>query len=201
MVRAKRATRRDAGRARGPTIAEAVLAATLDELALHGLEGLSVESVARRADVNRSTVYRRWPTREALVAAALGGVLEMVSARAPDTGSLRGDLAELLAPVAALAVDPRGRGLVRAALAESSSSSVAELASRALQTAAAGPMPAVIERARLRGEWSTTASPHTLMTALTGAILHRAMLERAPVTARWLDEVIDMMLVGVSPRR
>jgi len=47
-----------------------------------GLEGLSVERIARGAGLDKTSVYRRWPTREALVAAALEGVLEAVAARA-----------------------------------------------------------------------------------------------------------------------
>src|SRR6266511_5046821 len=67
------------------------IAATLAELAERGYAALSLESIARRAGVHKTTLYRRWGTREELV-------LEAMLARAgehisvPDTGSLRGDL-------------------------------------------------------------------------------------------------------------
>src|SRR5690242_7791444 len=83
--------RRDAGRPRGQPITEAVLDRTLEELASFGVAKLSVSRIARAADVNKTSVYRRWPTREALVAAALERVHERLASQLQDTGSLRGD--------------------------------------------------------------------------------------------------------------
>lgn len=200
MVRAKRPTRRDAGRPRGAVIAAAVLSATLDDLAEAGLEGLSVERIARRADVNKTSIYRRWPTREAMVAAALEGILAGVEAQLPDTGTLKGDLIGLALPVAMLASEPRGRALVRAALAESSTTAVAALAASVVKGPGEGAIGVLVARAEARGEWRAGASGELLIVALAGAILHRAMLERAPVTERWLADLVDQLLLGVLRR-
>jgi AcrR family transcriptional regulator len=200
MIRKKRAPRRDAGRARGAPIAEAVLARTLEELATAGLEGLSVERIARSAEVNKTSIYRRWPTREALVAAALEGVLDHMAERAPDSGTLRGDLLGLLTPVAELIGQPTGRAVVRAALAEASESSVAALAARQLGPGAAGPVHALVERARARGEWRAGVRGEAVVGALVGAMIHRAMLEHGALTPRWLGSLVDIMLWGVVPR-
>jgi len=201
MERKKRAPRRDAGRARGAPIASAVLAGTLEELAAAGLEGLSVERIARRADVNKTSIYRRWPTKEALVAAALDGVLERVSAQLPDTGSLRGDLLGLLAAVATLAGQATGRALVRAAFSESSQSSVAALAARRLKQRSTGPLRILATRAQARAEWSEGVRVEQLVSALVGAVIHRAMLEHGGLTKRWLESLVDLVLFGVIPRK
>jgi AcrR family transcriptional regulator len=200
MKPGKRAPRRDAGRARGAPIAEAVLARTLEELATAGLEGLSVERIARQAEVNKTSIYRRWPTREALVAAALAGVLDGVSARAPDTGSLRGDLLGLLEPIVDFIGQATGRAVVRAALAESAESSVAGLAAERLSRTASGPVRALMARARARGEWRAGASGEQLIFTLVGAVIHRAMLEHGDITKRWLGSLLDLVLFGVLPR-
>jgi AcrR family transcriptional regulator len=197
-VRRKR--RRDAGRARGAPIVEAVLSRTLEELATSGLSGLSVERVARRAGVNKTSVYRRWPTREALVAAALEGILEDVAMKAPDTGSLRGDLLGLLAPVVALVNQPLGLAVLRAALTESSASSVAALAARRLEQGTASPARAMVARAKKRGEWRAGVSAEQLIFMLIGSILHRVLLEHAPLTKRWLGSLVDLVLLGASGR-
>ncbi len=84
----KSAKRRDAGRPRGEAVTEAVMLCTLDELASHGLSDLSVERIADAAEVNKTTIYRRWPTREALVAGALEYVMLDLDDRLVDTGSL-----------------------------------------------------------------------------------------------------------------
>lgn len=200
MSRSPRAPRRDAGRARGAPVVDAVLARTLEELAAHGLEGLSVARIAEGAQVNKTSVYRRWPTREALVAAALEGVLGSVSAQAPDTGSLRGDLLGLLAPVAALLEQPVGRAVLRAALAESSAGAVGALAARQLSTHTSAPVRAMVARAKARGEWRGAVPGEQLTFVLVGALLHRALLEHRALSARWLASLVDLVLEGVRPR-
>jgi AcrR family transcriptional regulator len=200
MVRKQTPTRRDAGRARGAPIADAVLTRTLEELATAGLAGLSVERIAQAAGVNKTSVYRRWPTREALVAAALEGVVEGAAAHVPDTGSLRGDLLGVVRPIAELLRQPVGQAVARAALSEVSASSIAEIAARGLEQQARGPVGALFERAVLRGEWRDGVKGEQVIFMLVGAILHRAMLERAPLTKRWLESLVDVALYGVLPR-
>lgn len=78
---------------------------------------MSVERIATKADVNKTSVYRRWPTREKLASAALERILVDVSAAVPDTCSLRGDLLGLLAPVARLLESPLGLTVARFAIA------------------------------------------------------------------------------------
>jgi AcrR family transcriptional regulator len=199
MNRKQRVTRRDAGRARGAPIVEAVLTRTLEELATAGIEGLSVERIARKAEVNKTSIYRRWPTREALVAAALEGISRQMAMQVPDTGSLRGDLLGVLGPIAQLLGSPVGRGLVRAALSESSESSVADLAGR-LSQETTRPTHTLMERARARGEWRAGVSDEQLVFMLVGAMLHRVMLEHADLSPEWLESLVDLVLFGVLPR-
>jgi AcrR family transcriptional regulator len=194
------AGRRDAGRPRGATVVDAVMAATLDELAAVGIEGLSIDRIARNTSLNKTSIYRRWPTREALVAAALERILESAGAHAPDTGSLRGDLIALLTPVIMMMDQPTGRALLRAAFAAGSAANVAALAARAFDSRGATPIHAMIQRATARGEWREGVSGHQLTTMLVGAAMHRAMLEHAPLTASWLESAIDLTLFGALPR-
>jgi AcrR family transcriptional regulator len=192
--------RRDAGRPRGQHVTDAVLDATLAELATAGLEGLSVERVAQRAQVHKTTVYRRWPTREALIAAALEGLAVDAAARAPDTGSLRGDLLGLLGPVATFLGRPEGRAVARAALAAPAEAHVAALAARRLETPAAGAVEALVARAQARGEWRADVAADLVLPTLVGALLHRTLLEHADPGGAWLEGVVDLVLHGVAPR-
>jgi AcrR family transcriptional regulator len=82
------------GRPRDTQIDAAVLAATLATLGESGYGGLTLEEVARRAGTTKPAIYRRWPSRQRLVLAALGRRLG--SARAPDTGCTLCDLDECL---------------------------------------------------------------------------------------------------------
>jgi AcrR family transcriptional regulator len=192
--------RRDAGRARGEFITKLVFEHTLQELAVSGLEGLSVERIAAAAELNKTSVYRRWPTKEALVVAALEGVFANVSMQMVDTGSLRGDLLVIVSQVAAMLEQPIGRALFRAAAAESSASAVAAMASRHLASNSARPIVELANRARSRGEWRAAVSEQVLVGALIGAAIHRALLEHAPMDAPWLDSIVDLIVYGASPR-
>src|SRR5437667_200471 len=83
------------GRAR---VRKSVLDAALNRLLADGFDGLSIAAVATDAGVAETTVYRRWPTKAALAAAAL---TELAAADnpTPDTGSLEGDLRTVLSQV------------------------------------------------------------------------------------------------------
>lgn len=90
----------------------------LDELADHGVGGLTIESVARRAGVGKATVYRRWTSKREMVLA----VLTQVATRAdlfPDTGELESDLRALFSNAAEHLRDPRVSRIVPDVLAES----------------------------------------------------------------------------------
>lgn len=188
--------RRDAGRPRGASITAAVLAAVRAELAESGVDGLSVERVARRAEVNKTSVYRRWPTREDLIAAAMEGLLEDFGG-SPDTGSLRGDLLALAAPVAEFAARPDGVALLRAALSTVSADHVGAVAARRMAGQLA-PMPAIAERARARGEWRAGVDPQQAVFTLVGAIVHRTLFEHADPTGEWLERLVDLVHGGVA---
>lgn len=95
---------------RSARVREQVLAAVLELLARDGLRGLRYEEVAELAGVHKTSVYRRWPTREALVSEALSDFAER-NAALPDTGDLRTDLVDYLCALVAVGDSPRGRAL------------------------------------------------------------------------------------------
>ena len=81
---------RPPGRPRDARADGAIIEATLQTLATTGFTGLSMEAVAARAKVGKATLYRRWSTKDTLVADALATLVE--TAEPVDTGSLRDDL-------------------------------------------------------------------------------------------------------------
>ncbi|MEO3823396.1 TetR/AcrR family transcriptional regulator [Actinomadura sp. B10D3] len=83
--------RRQAGRPRSERADKAIVEATLDLLAEEsGVAGVSIEAVAARAGVGKTTIYRRWPSKEALIVHALGAVKEPLPE--PSGRSAREDL-------------------------------------------------------------------------------------------------------------
>ena len=91
---AQGAPARRPGRPRSEQAHEAILNSTVELLAEHGLKGLTIEAVAARAGVGKTTIYRRWDTKNELVAEALARLRP--PGPPPDTGSLMGDLGALV---------------------------------------------------------------------------------------------------------
>lgn len=174
------------------------MSATLDELAQHGLEGMNIPRIAEVAEVNKTTIYRRWPTREALVAAALEASLHEIAGELIDTGSLRGDLGRLLGAIAARLDSPTGRALARAALSEHATAVVSSLArdpvAREQQS-----VRELIARAIQRGEWDPKHEPEAVLAMIAGGVMHRVLMERQPATTEWIDTIAHVVARGVAP--
>ncbi|MFJ5772621.1 TetR/AcrR family transcriptional regulator [Streptomyces sp. NPDC093094] len=81
-------------RRRGAVLERAILDAALDQLSTVGWKGLTMEGVAAGAQTGKAAVYRRWPSKEDLVADALQAGLPSLEG-APDLGDVRADLLAL----------------------------------------------------------------------------------------------------------
>ncbi len=81
---------RGRGRPRSEEAHRAILAAVVELLPEHGLRGITIEAVAARAGVGKTTIYRRWDTKNDLIVEALQQLRP--PGAPPDTGSLAGDL-------------------------------------------------------------------------------------------------------------
>lgn len=195
------AARRDVGRLRGESTLSTVFACTLAELAEHGPDNLSIERIAKAAELNKTSIYRRWPTREALIAATLGRVADQLSVNVPETASLRGDLLALGASVASFVESPAGKGLARAAIQEAAESEVAVMARQHLERGASTAAARMIGRAIARGEWREEVAPEPVLAMLVGAILHQVLLVRQSAQAAWIEQIVDVICRGVVPAK
>jgi len=81
---------RRAGRPRSAQSHQAILEATLALFAEEGLAGSSIEAIAERAGVGKTTIYRRWSSKEDVIKEALTLLREDLPL--PDTGNIRNDL-------------------------------------------------------------------------------------------------------------
>lgn len=80
---------------RSERVVEQVLVATVGELATSGYREFRMDEVSASAKVNKTTIYRRWPSKALLVAAAIKWMRRFVhDVPLPDTGSLKRDLTE-----------------------------------------------------------------------------------------------------------
>ncbi|MGS2616306.1 TetR/AcrR family transcriptional regulator [Micromonospora sp. LZ34] len=180
-----------------PRRQQEIFESTLTLLAEKGYDRLTIEAVAERAGVNKTTIYRWWPSKAALLADALVEA-PMLDLPTPDTGSLRGDLEVVAGGIVALLTTPPAADVAVAALAASAHR--AELAAstqRFFADRLTRERP-IFERAVRRGELAADADPMTIMDALAGAIWFRAVFRGRPVDDAFVGQTVSMVLHGVT---
>jgi AcrR family transcriptional regulator len=180
-----------------PRVRAAAIAATLAELADGGYASLSLERVGRRAGVHKTTLYRRWGSREELV---LEAMLERAAQHisVPDTGSLRDDLLELARTAAANAASPEVAAMMRAVAAESPHDSRLAAANHRFWAERLELDGAIVERAIERGEVARGTDPRRVIEAVIGPIHLRLLLTGEPVDRDFVEGIVDLVVKGVT---
>jgi AcrR family transcriptional regulator len=89
---ADEAPARGRGRPRSEEADQAILGATLKMVAEHGVTATTIEGIAAEAGVGKTTVYRRWESKNDLIVAAVSQLAPPANVQFPDTGSLQSDL-------------------------------------------------------------------------------------------------------------
>jgi AcrR family transcriptional regulator len=181
-------------RRRGEALNSAIFQATLDELAEGGYAQLTMERVAERARASKASLYRRWPTRIALVMAAVYHTLpDLVSA--PDTGSLREDLLAVLRRSSAALSGPAGeamRGLLSEVLRDES---VARAFRENSQGASRKMMAEIARRAVERGEVDPAAVTPRRLDSGQALIRQYFLFHGPPIPDRLIVDVVDEVMV------
>ena len=189
-------TRRTGGihtRGRAARVITEVLRATAEELGRVGYAALRIEDVAVRSGVNKTTIYRRWPTKGELVGATLRRIAG--DQAAPDTGTLRGDLLEHIRRLVAWATSPTGRGVMRMMQAESADLEVEAIA-RAIRKENYERRMAPIQRGILRGELPVGTNAELVVELIYSPIITRILVTHEPLTEAYAAAIVDVVLAG-----
>src|ERR1700728_3141881 len=175
---------------------ERVLTATLDLLTETGLGGLTFDEVAKRSGVAKTTIYRHWPNRNALI---IDACLRMTDGydEPPDTGSVEGDLKAILTTLADLLVTARWSSILPSIVdAAERDPEIAEVHGR-LQRWHAAPLRAALERAVLRGEIPPEVDLSAIAAALRGPLYFRRWFSRDPIDDSFVNLIVQSVLAGV----
>jgi AcrR family transcriptional regulator len=156
---------------RSTQVRQAILDATFVELIDSGYASLSVEAVAARAGVNKTTVYRRWPTLEDLLVDAL--TTWSLDIPLPDTGSIETDLIAAGEELAELLNEGVGRQIAAFVLTAGLRSAQLREATRRyfhLQSTRATP---TIDRAIARNELPANCDANAVLTTFRAPFFYR----------------------------
>lgn len=188
--------RRGAGRPRRPDATDAILDAAGHLLLESGYAGLSVDAVAARAGVAKTTIYRRWPSKPALVGAAVER-LTLHAVEAPDTGNLRDDLRHLLDPGFELVLRGAGRVLETLVRSSGQDGDLAETV-KGIIHARRKAFHQVLNRAIARGDVPASIDQELVIDVLVGTVWTRLFVTRSPVQGDVVDQILDLVLPGIT---
>jgi AcrR family transcriptional regulator len=187
----------DFGRPRDPRIDDAVLRATVELLAETGYPGLLVSAIAARAGTSKPAIYRRWPSKAHLVHEA---VFPIGAATAiPDTGSLSGDLREMVYRTMAFLTTPAARAALPGLVGEMAADPT--LHSALLERFAdifAGGLEAWLKAAAARGEVRADVTAAELADVIAGVTLLGLLTRAAELDDTWVDRTTTLLLRGIS---
>ncbi|MET8036000.1 TetR/AcrR family transcriptional regulator [Streptomyces sp. NPDC005345] len=183
-------------RRRGAVLERAILEAALEQLGTVGWNGLTMEGVAARAQTGKAAVYRRWPSKEDLVADALQAGLPNL-AEAPDLGSVREDLLELCRRVREAMFSQPGFAL-RSVLHECDVTQ-AERFNRVILGGVVEPtmrlLRAVIHRGIARGEVRADADNPYVFDVIPAMMMYRSKVCASEWSDQDLQGMIDQLMV------
>lgn len=180
---------------RSAKVRAAVLDAVLDQLAAGGPHAVTVDAIAGRARVHKTTVYRRWPDRSDLIRDALADRLD-AALHIPDTGDIDTDLDVLGRSVAAVLSSPLVAGVTRALVSASPDAEIVGLGQDywAHRLAAVEPR---IQAAIASGQLPAHTDPARLIRAVAAPLFFRLLVSRDVVEeATAAQAVRDALIVA-----
>jgi AcrR family transcriptional regulator len=189
---------RSTGRPREERADRAILAATLELMAEKGAHGLRLADVAGRAGVGKATIYRRYSSKDELIAAAIAALVSEISV--PDTGSTRSDLLALMRNAVEVY-----RGSVQAGVmpslveAMSRDAELARLVREDFLSRRRAALRTVLVRGIERGDLRGDLDVELALDVLGGPLFYRLLITGGPIDERLAEGVVELILRGFAP--
>jgi AcrR family transcriptional regulator len=173
-----------------------LLRATAEILLLEGVDAITVDAVAQRSGVAKTTLYRHFNGLDGLVfAAAAAGVSQN---EGPDTGSLKGDLLEIQRKYLENANSPINRGVFTWMLTRSMNNAEAAALFRQERIQPHGPTSVALQRAIARGELSPTINVELAMHLIQGPLISKRIVDNSDLTEAERESLLDMIVGGLQ---
>jgi AcrR family transcriptional regulator len=194
-----RSNGRAPGRPRSEAARVAILRSTLKLLGKNGFADLAMEDVAAQANVGKTTVYRWWPNKAALIADAFANSTTQ-RLHFPDTGSLHTDMSRQMRQLVKIFRSPRGR-IVAAILAggQSDKELIAAFRERFLWPRRKEAY-ATLQRGIRRGELRRNVDMDLLLDSLYGPIYMRFLIKHRSLNPDFVNRLCALVLGGARPR-
>ncbi len=170
------------GRPRSIKSHQAMLQATLELLAEVGFDAMSIDAIAARAGVGKTTIYRRYASKEELVADAIESVREEIVI--PDTGNLHSDIDALIQNAAQITLSPLGRQTVAMIISSASiNTQFAQIYWKKYLQPRRKTFAVVLERAKARNEIPKDLDSDLVFDTMSGIMLYALIFQ--PTSESW----------------
>ncbi len=180
--------RSEAARQRVLDAAQAVLGET-------GVDGFTVERVAKRSGVAKSTIYRHFPNGNQLMLSALGCVVQTFPT--PNTGSLSGDLEAFMGHVLPIMSDPAiAQAMLGVVAAAATDPEIAEI-HRAMMAERLGPIVTILDLAKGRGELPQDLDTGIARDFIEGPFFMRKMIRCEVIDEATLRQLVALITAGL----
>ena len=187
------------GRPRSDAVHGAILDATVALIREVGYDVVTMEAIAARAGAGKATLYRRWDSKEELVAEAIQRLMSDAM-RVPDTGTTVGDVRKLMRVTQGMYGDPATPMLLSGLVAAMARS---DRIARTVRSSFVGSwrsaMRAVLSRGIARGDLRSTVGLDLALDLLAGPPFHRALIGGRRIDERFMRNVIEVVLRGLAP--
>jgi AcrR family transcriptional regulator len=175
------------------------LAAATDLIVEKGVAHLAIEEVAARSGVAKTTIYRHWPERTALILDTVRACFAEVEA--PDTGSLRTDLEAFFAGMVRADLNGPVGKLMPALVEAAGRDGEIEVLMDRIALDRQRPILDIVERAQARGELPPELDPRVTIGTIVGPIVFRKLIWRQPLDAAYVRGCLDVAIAGLAATR
>lgn len=186
------------GRPRDVRVDQSILDAALDLFLEDGFDTMSIESVAERAGVGKTTIYRRWQSKEELVVATIGTLYEGMDI--PDTGDVRADLTTVVRHMHGLIQNTKaGRALPRMAGELARGSPLGHAYMRTVLAPRLEAVGAALQRAEDRGDLRSDLDVEIAVASIVGPMMFLALTGRiANLDEELASRLVDQAITGMK---
>ncbi|BAC88612.1 TetR/AcrR family transcriptional regulator [Gloeobacter violaceus] len=193
-------TKNPPGRPRSSRADQAILGAAAELLAEVGYQAMSIEAVALRAGVSKPTIYRRYASKEELVADAIETLRQEVAI--PDTGSLQTDIDSLLAEAIQMVQTPLARQTMAMIISSATSSpQFARIYATKYLMPRREAFGAILERAKARNEIRAATDNDLFFDFVSGIMFHALIFEpTAEPYEAYIRRAVRFLLGGAAVR-
>ena len=193
-------------RRRGAALEDAILEAAYVELGEVGYAAFTVEGVAARARTGKSSIYRRWPTRQGLILDAMCSQLPTpaecgLPMNIPDHLTTVQALHGVAETIGDILTSPAGDVMRAIKFEATSDPELAQAIDDRFQEPRRAAMIGLLRRGIARGEVRPGADTALVADVLPAVLMHRVIMQREPITAQTIRDLMDQILIPlVEPR-